>query len=105
MGTKNAKTRKVGEYEKLDRALYIWFHQQRDKNIPVSGPLLLEKARILYVKLYGDSDKQFTGSTYQKSTKQLSTVMIIKSCIFTYPNKFTYLNTFLRSLVQRCSDN
>ena len=63
MGTKNAKTRKVGEYEKLDEALYIWFRQQRDKNIPVSGPLLLEKARILFVKLYGDSDKQFTGST------------------------------------------
>ena len=37
MGTKNAKTRKVGEYEKLDEALYIWFRQQRDKNIPVSG--------------------------------------------------------------------
>ena len=35
MGTKNAKTRKVGEYEKLDEALYIWFRQQRDKNIPV----------------------------------------------------------------------
>ena len=42
MGTKNAKTRKVGEYEKLDEALYIWFRQQRDKNIPVSGPLLLQ---------------------------------------------------------------
>ena len=63
MGTENAKTRKVGEYKKLDEALYIWFRQQRDKNIPVSGPLLLEKARILFVKLYGDSDKQFTGST------------------------------------------
>ena len=25
MGTKNAKTRKVGEYKKLDEALYIWF--------------------------------------------------------------------------------
>ena len=63
MGTKNVKTMKVGEYEKLDEALYIWFRQQRDKNIQVSGPLLMEKARILFVMLYGDSDKHFTGST------------------------------------------
>jgi len=28
-----------------------------------------------------------------------------KSMGFIYLNKFTYLNTFLRSLVQRCSDN
>jgi len=28
MGVKKAKTMKVGSYEKLDKALYIWFHQQ-----------------------------------------------------------------------------
>ena len=63
MGAKKVKTMKVGEYEKLDEALYIWFRQQREKNVPVSGPLLMEKARILFLMLYGDSDKSFTGST------------------------------------------
>jgi len=63
MGTKNVKMMKVGEYEKLDEALYIWFRQQRDNNIPVRGSLLMEEARILFVMLYGDSDKHFTGST------------------------------------------
>ena len=63
MGAKKVKTMKVGEYEKLDEALYIWFRQQCEKNVPVSGPLLMEKARILFLMLYGDSDKSFTGST------------------------------------------
>ena len=51
MGAKNVKTMKVGEYEKLDETLYIWFHQQHEKNVPVSGPILMEKARILFLML------------------------------------------------------
>ena len=63
MGAKNVKIMKVGEYEKLDEALYIWFSQQHEKNIPASGLLLMEKARILFLILYGDSDKSFTWNT------------------------------------------
>ena len=54
---------KIGEYEKLDYALYIWFRQQRELNIPVSGALLQEKARVLYERLYPDATKKFTAST------------------------------------------
>ena len=50
MGFKKAtfKVMKIGEYEKLDEELYIWFRQQRELNIPVSGVLLQEKAKILF---------------------------------------------------------
>ena len=37
------KAIKLGAYEKLDEAHYIWFRQQQEKNIPVSGSLLQEK--------------------------------------------------------------
>jgi len=50
-----AKAMKVGAYEKLDEALYIWFCQQREKNVPVTGVLLQEKARLLYERLYPDT--------------------------------------------------
>lgn len=40
---KKAKAMKSSVNEELDRALYIWFRQMREKNFPVSGPLLLEK--------------------------------------------------------------
>ena len=58
-----SKVTKIGEYEKLDEALYIWFRQQRELNIPVSSVLLQEKARILFERLYPDSTRTFTAST------------------------------------------
>ena len=59
----SAKTMKIGDYEKLDEAVYIWFRQQRELNIPVSGAILQEKARILFERLYPDSTKEFIAST------------------------------------------
>ena len=40
-GFKTVKAKRVqtGEFEKLDKALYIWFRQQRGLNIPVTGAL------------------------------------------------------------------
>ena len=58
-----AKTMKIGDYEKLGEALYIWFRQQRELNFPVSGAILQEKARILFERLYPDSTKEFIAST------------------------------------------
>ena len=47
----SAKTVRVGEYEKLNDALiYVWFWQQRERNVPVSGALLQEKAKNIIPK-------------------------------------------------------
>ena len=35
---------KGGLYDDLDRALYIWFRQQREKWIPITGTIRIEKA-------------------------------------------------------------
>ena len=34
-----------GEFEDLEKVLLKWFKQMRDRDIPISGPLLLEKAK------------------------------------------------------------
>ena len=47
MGMKKAKTMKISEYQMLDEALYIWFRQQRENSVPVTGPILTEKAKLL----------------------------------------------------------
>ena len=57
-----AKVMKSGSYELLDAALYIWFRQRREKNLPVSGALLKEKALLLFAQLYPDSPKEFLVS-------------------------------------------
>ena len=66
MGFKKAtaKRMRVGEYEKIDEVPYIWFRQQifRELNIPVSGAMLQEKARVLFQRLYPDVTKKFIAS-------------------------------------------
>ena len=58
-----SKDKKIGNYQKLDEALYIWFRQQREKAMLVTGPILTERARLLFPQLYPDVDKPFTAST------------------------------------------
>ena len=52
---KAIKAIKVGMYYKLDSALYQWFRQQLEKGIPVTGPILLEKANEFYRLLYDEN--------------------------------------------------
>ena len=59
---RTTKTMKGGMYQKLDSALYLWFRQQREKKIPVTGPILLEKATEFRKLLYADSTTQFNTS-------------------------------------------
>ena len=40
--------------EALDKAVYLWFVQQRCKGTPISGPLLMGKALQLYPLVYPD---------------------------------------------------
>ena len=45
------KKRKVvrrSDFQELDKAVYLWFIQQRCKGTPISGPLLMSKSLQLY---------------------------------------------------------
>ena len=60
---KATKTMNVEMYHKLDSALYLWFRQQREKGIPVTGPIFLEKATEFHSHLYSESpNKTFNAS-------------------------------------------
>lgn len=50
---KDVKRLRTSRHEDLDKALVIWFEQNRANNIPVDGPLLLEKANS-YLTLLGE---------------------------------------------------
>ena len=55
---------KEANFEKLDKAVYTWFIQQRSKGAPVSGPLLQEKALQMFKILYPDKDvDSFKGTS------------------------------------------
>lgn len=48
------KTMKAAANEALDESLYLWFIQKRCEGIPLSGPILAEKAIFFNEKLNGD---------------------------------------------------
>ncbi|CAK8676591.1 unnamed protein product [Clavelina lepadiformis] len=52
---KATKAMKVGMYSRLNSALYMWFRQQREKGIPLTGPILLEKASEFHSFFYAES--------------------------------------------------
>ena len=44
-------------FQKLDEACYLWFQHQCATGVPVSGPLVQEKALQLFPSLYRNEDK------------------------------------------------
>ena len=56
MGTsRDTKVMKLGDDQQLDQAVYIWFKQKRMEGVPISGPMLCEKALELNKCLNGES--------------------------------------------------
>jgi transposase-like protein len=60
-GLKERKTMKKCEYEKVSEALFLWFTQQRENGVPITGPLLQEKA-LFFHKEFNEGDSDFTAS-------------------------------------------
>ena len=50
--------------DSCDNAMDLWFTQERNKGTPISGVLVMEKARLLYHELYPDkSEDDFKASS------------------------------------------
>uniref|UniRef100_K7GGY3 HTH CENPB-type domain-containing protein n=1 Tax=Pelodiscus sinensis TaxID=13735 RepID=K7GGY3_PELSI len=58
---KDRKTMKKCEYEKVGEALFLWFTRQRDKGIPITGPILQEKA-LSFQKEFNEGEPDFMAS-------------------------------------------
>lgn len=55
------KRQKQPEFPDLEKSLLLWFAQCRQSNIPVSGPLLIEKAQFFAKKLNFNNFKASSG--------------------------------------------
>lgn len=66
MWEKKRKTMKMATNEKLDEAVYLWFVQKRCEGIPLSGPIIKEKAIQFNQKLEGDTDFKASGGWLYK---------------------------------------
>ena len=60
---KNRKTMKRAKINELNKAVYLWFIQQRCEGTPISGPLLMSKALQLYPLVYPNDTSPNTFKT------------------------------------------
>ena len=56
------KVMRLAKDQELDEALYMWFVQKRAEGMPISGPMLCEKASYYHERLHNDSADQGEGT-------------------------------------------
>lgn len=61
VGPCKRQTLKSSKFPKMEKTLYEWFLDQRDKHFFVSGEMIKEKAKFIHSQTTG-TDKQFTAS-------------------------------------------
>ena len=60
---KGCKVMRLAHDVQLDKAVYLWFTQRLSQNMPISGPVLCEKAVQLYKTLHkGEALPPFQAS-------------------------------------------
>ena len=62
------------KYDKVDKALFTWFSQQRTNNVPLSGPLCVEKANQFAKHLYG-ADAVISTSWFNRWKKRHGNIL------------------------------
>lgn len=58
----NKKTMKTCQNEKVNEAVFLWFIQQREKGVALTGPIIQEKAKMLS-EIMGEAGEGFKASS------------------------------------------
>lgn len=76
------KTLHKAEYVDLEKQLYKWFLDQRERNCPISGPILKAKAKTLFEQIYPDrtpNDFRASQGWFSKFKRRYG-IRILKVC-------------------------
>ena len=79
VGISEKKTIRATKCEDLDKVLYEWILQQRSEGVPITGPLLKEKAREIHARLC-ISEKYNFSSGWLTSFKKRHSICYLKTC-------------------------
>lgn len=66
----NRKTLKTSEIPEVEEALFIWFKQQRNRNAPISGDILKQKAQFFYHEITKKTDFRASHGWFQNFKKR-----------------------------------
>lgn len=94
------KTLHKPEYDELEKKLYEWFLNQRERNCPINGPLLKAKAKNLFLKLYPDKkENDFSASDgWCAKFKRRHGIRFLKICGEILSSDTTTITPFIHQL-------
>lgn len=67
---RNRKTLKTSELPEVEDALFIWFKQQRNRNAPISGDILKQKAQFFYQEITKKTDFRASHGWFENFKKR-----------------------------------
>ncbi|KAH6922941.1 hypothetical protein HPB50_020280 [Hyalomma asiaticum] len=67
--TPGRKRMRLADHEDLEKALFLWFKRARSSNLPVTGPILEEKARDIALQM-GIEDFKFSDGWLSRFKKR-----------------------------------
>lgn len=77
MGPGNRKTLKSSELPKMESALYKWFLSQREKNYPINGLILKERAKQLHQQIKEANSDFFASDGWLEKFKKRYGIRLI----------------------------
>lgn len=94
------KTLHSAEYADLEKQLYTWFLNQRERNCPMSGPILKAKAKNLFKKMYPNkTPNEFRASQgWFTKFKRRYGIRILKVCGEILSSDTSKITSFIHTL-------
>jgi len=78
IGSSKRKSCRKGEYARMERALFKWLMNKRNKNCPISGNMLKEKAKKLHSELYEAESSFLASDGWLKGFKSRYGIRLLK---------------------------
>lgn len=75
----NRKTLRTSEFPEVEEALFIWFKQQRTRNVPISGDILKQKAQYFYTEITKKNDFRASHGWFENFKKRHG-IRFMKMC-------------------------
>jgi DDE superfamily endonuclease/Tc5 transposase DNA-binding domain/CENP-B N-terminal DNA-binding domain len=95
----NKKTLHKPEFSDLEDKVYEWFLTQRQRNCPVSGPMLKARAKVEFEKLHPGKSGSFSASNgWLSNFKKRHGIRHLKICGEILSNDTTQITPFIHQL-------
>ena len=103
-GPGKRKSLRPSEYPLMEKALYKWFLTQRERNSPVSGIILKEKAKYFHEKYYARHSTFSASSGWLQKFKKRFGIRFIKITGEKLSSQPQLVSPFLRKLEEKIKD-